>query len=103
MLNSNFLFSSVHSINSYSYLSLHDALPILFFTEVRYGGLAITYNISASLFGGTTPLLISWLINITANKLMPAYYIIFARSEEHTSELQSRGLLVCRILLYKKK
>src|SRR5690625_7064913 len=78
MLNSNFLFSSVHSINSYSYLSLHDALPILFFTEVRYGGLAITYNISASLFGGTTPLLISWLINITANKLMPAYYIIFA-------------------------
>lgn len=53
-------------------------LPSLFFTEVRYGGLAITYNISASLFGGTTPLLISWLINITANKLMPAYYIIFA-------------------------
>src|SRR5690625_6994983 len=25
------------------------------------------------------------------------------RSEEHTSELQSRGHLVCRLLLYKKK
>src|SRR5437870_9809779 len=29
--------------------------------------------------------------------------ISFARSEEHTSELQSRGHLVCRLLLEKKK
>src|SRR5690625_6643135 len=28
---------------------------------------------------------------------------IIARSEEHTSELQSRGHLVCRLLLEKKK
>src|SRR5207253_4080583 len=27
----------------------------------------------------------------------------YARSEEHTSELQSRGHLVCRLLLEKKK
>src|SRR5207253_4858851 len=27
---------------------------------------------------------------------------VFARSEEHTSELQSRGHLVCRLLLEKK-
>ncbi|WP_144463618.1 MFS transporter [Siminovitchia fortis] len=53
-------------------------LPSLFFTEVRYGGLAVTYNISASIFGGTAPLLISWLINTTTNQLMPAYYLIFA-------------------------
>src|SRR5690625_6817007 len=31
------------------------------------------------------------------------YQIIFNRSEEHTSELQSRGHLVCRLLLEKKK
>src|SRR5690625_6362937 len=30
-------------------------------------------------------------------------YVIFSRSEEHTSELQSRGHLVCRLLLEKKK
>src|SRR5690625_5859173 len=30
-------------------------------------------------------------------------YIFLARSEEHTSELQSRGHLVCRLLLEKKK
>src|SRR5437870_7780158 len=29
--------------------------------------------------------------------------IAFSRSEEHTSELQSRGHLVCRLLLEKKK
>lgn len=53
-------------------------LPSLFFTEVRYGALAITYNISASLFGGTTPLVVSWMINVTSNRMVPAYYIIFA-------------------------
>ncbi|PTX64371.1 MHS family proline/betaine transporter-like MFS transporter [Melghirimyces profundicolus] len=53
-------------------------LPSLFFTEVRYGALAITYNISASLFGGTTPLVVSWLINLTADRLVPAYYLVFA-------------------------
>src|SRR5690625_7988668 len=29
--------------------------------------------------------------------------VMVARSEEHTSELQSRGHLVCRLLLEKKK
>src|SRR5437870_8895974 len=31
------------------------------------------------------------------------YWARFSRSEEHTSELQSRGHLVCRLLLEKKK
>src|SRR5690625_6818557 len=30
------------------------------------------------------------------------YYLYISRSEEHTSELQSRGHLVCRLLLEKK-
>src|SRR3712207_8306084 len=30
-------------------------------------------------------------------------FLIFLRSEEHTSELQSRQYLVCRLLLEKKK
>src|SRR3712207_8202239 len=36
--------------------------------------------------------------NLDANK-----FIIKVRSEEHTSELQSRQYLVCRLLLEKKK
>jgi MHS family proline/betaine transporter-like MFS transporter len=53
-------------------------LPSLFFTDVRYGALSITYNISASLFGGTTPLVVAWLIKITTDPLIPAYYLIGA-------------------------
>src|SRR5439155_25977858 len=34
---------------------------------------------------------------------VPAGRDVFQRSEEHTSELQSRGHLVCRLLLEKKK
>src|SRR5690625_6269086 len=37
-----------------------------------------------------------------ANQLQ-SYVLAFHRSEEHTSELQSRGHLVCRLLLEKKK
>src|SRR5690625_5384824 len=35
--------------------------------------------------------------------LLVALVVIHLRSEEHTSELQSRGHLVCRLLLEKKK
>src|SRR5690554_7420722 len=34
---------------------------------------------------------------------IPFFFILLARSEEHTSELQSRPHLVCRLLLEKKK
>src|SRR5207253_9778773 len=37
---------------------------------------------------------------VIASRLSPA--LVGARSEEHTSELQSRGHLVCRLLLEKK-
>jgi len=53
-------------------------LPSLFFTDVRYGALSITYNVSTSLFGGTAPLVISYLIHQTGSHYIPAYYLIFA-------------------------
>src|SRR2546425_6300309 len=37
------------------------------------------------------------------NKVVPSFLVIFSRSEEHTSELQSLAYLVCRLLLEKKK
>ncbi|MBV2354079.1 glycine betaine/L-proline transporter ProP [Streptomyces sp. J2-1] len=54
------------------------ALPALFPTQVRYGSLSIGYNLSASLFGGTTPLVITALISVTGTDLMPAYYAMGA-------------------------
>lgn len=53
-------------------------LPSLFFTDVRNSALSITYNVSASLFGGTAPLIISWFISQTNSEMVPAYYVIFA-------------------------
>ncbi|MFE2939065.1 glycine betaine/L-proline transporter ProP [Streptomyces sp. NPDC059255] len=54
------------------------ALPALFPTHVRYGSLAVGYNLAASLFGGTTPLVITALISLTGDDLMPAYYAMAA-------------------------
>src|SRR5690625_6319301 len=38
----------------------------------------------------------------SGERLWPVVVYLAARSEEHTSELQSRGHLVCRLLLEKK-
>ncbi|MFD9221423.1 glycine betaine/L-proline transporter ProP [Streptomyces sp. NPDC060064] len=53
-------------------------LPALFPTRLRYGALSISYNISVSLFGGTTPLIAAALVEGTGNKLVPAYYLMAA-------------------------
>src|SRR2546422_6340526 len=42
-------------------------------------------------------------ISAIAGRYTPAMKIVRVRSEEHTSELQSRLHLVCRLLLEKKK
>ncbi|WP_250516483.1 glycine betaine/L-proline transporter ProP [Caballeronia sp. INDeC2] len=54
------------------------ALPALFPTRIRYGALAIGFNVSVSLFGGTTPLVTAWLVDATGNLMMPAYYLMAA-------------------------
>lgn len=53
-------------------------LPAIFPTKVRYGGFAIAYNLSTSIFGGTAPFLITWLISITDSNFIPAYYLMLA-------------------------
>ncbi|MEV0317810.1 glycine betaine/L-proline transporter ProP [Streptomyces sp. NPDC050659] len=58
--------------------SMPSALPALFPTKVRYGSLSIGFNISVSIFGGTTPLVVTALIGATGNMMMPAYYMMAA-------------------------
>ncbi|MFG2789597.1 MFS transporter [Streptomyces sp. NPDC048419] len=53
-------------------------LPALFPTQVRYGSLSIGYNVAVSVFGGTTPFVITALISATGNELMPAFYVMAA-------------------------
>lgn len=52
------------------------ALPALFPTASRFGGMAITYNVGVSLFGGTTPFFVQGLIELTGNAYMPAIYVM---------------------------
>jgi MFS family permease len=52
--------------------------PAMFPTQVRYAGFAIAYNVSTSIFGGTAPAVNDWLIQVTGDKLVPAYYMMGA-------------------------
>src|SRR5256885_5758168 len=81
-----FFFNDTATTEIYT-LSLHDALPILEHARARgveVWGDEYPYNTSGS--DGRILLVPDW-----------------ARSEEHTSELQSPCNLVCRLLLEKKK
>lgn len=53
-------------------------LPALFPTRMRYGALSISFNVSVSLFGGTTPLIASTLVETTHSTLVPGYYLMVA-------------------------
>ncbi|WP_102691581.1 MFS transporter [Rummeliibacillus pycnus] len=55
--------------------TLPSLLPSLFFSDVRYRALALTFNVSVSIFGGTTPLVASYLVHVTGDPLAPAYYL----------------------------
>lgn len=52
--------------------------PAMFPTSARFAGLAISYNVSTSLFGGTAPAFNSWLIGITGDVNVPAYVMMAA-------------------------
>ncbi|WP_120771018.1 MFS transporter, partial [Mycobacterium syngnathidarum] len=52
--------------------------PAMFPTQVRYAGFAIAYNVSTSIFGGTAPAVNDWLVNLTGENLVPAYYMMGA-------------------------
>src|SRR5439155_21475173 len=85
-----FFFNDTATTEIYT-LSLHDALPISLVLRVtkvsRFVSAVAAINVSRL---GSGP---------KAAWISPKA----TRSEEHTSELQSRGHLVCRLLLEKKK
>ncbi|MET8473760.1 MFS transporter [Streptomyces sp. NPDC006422] len=51
------------------------AMAELFPTSIRYGSMAIAYNLAVAVFGGATPYFSTWLIGSTGNNLAPAFYI----------------------------
>jgi len=45
-------------------------------TRTRYTASAITYNMAYTIFGGTAPLVATWLITTTGSNLSPAFYLM---------------------------
>ena len=52
------------------------AMVEMFPTKTRFSGVAIGYNVSLAVFGGTAPLVCTWLIAATGDIAAPAYYLI---------------------------
>src|SRR5947209_8835232 len=75
-------------------LSLHDALPILVSRHVAAGNLPVRALAGLSSNSHTRP--------PTPGSAQGPVGRVWERSEEHTSELQSRQYLVCRLLLEKE-
>ena len=46
--------------------------------NLRSGGIGVIYSVSIAVFGGTTQLMIAWLIAFTGNPLAPAWYMAVA-------------------------
>src|SRR5436309_12632829 len=90
-----FFFTDTATTETYT-LSLHDALPIYFDHQHLAVGRAhreldvATARLDADLADDR-------------DGRVPHPLVLAIRSEEHTSELQSRENLVCRLLLEKKK
>src|SRR3712207_8425767 len=92
-----FFFNDTATTEIYT-LSLHDALPIYLVNMITRQDQHI-FRINAIN-------IINILIDGMTSSLKPAISLccrVGLRSEEHTSELQSRQYLVCRLLLEKKK
>src|SRR5690606_41637020 len=96
-------FHAPSDIQIYS-LSLHDALPILSPTFSVFF-IKILCNHSIVFFQRFIGNCFATILIKRNIKLFSKFYIrtVNYRSEEHTSELQSRENLVCRLLLEKKK
>ena len=60
-----------------TYAPLNAYMVTLFPPEYRYSGFGVSFNIGISLFGGTTPLFMLWLLQYTGNFLAPAWYYLF--------------------------
>src|SRR5258707_12555612 len=90
-----FFFNDTATTEIYT-LSLHDALPI----SPMY-----SISLSGTLEGTRTRWHASyrWQPEDTVTRVASFAADAAERSEEHTSELQSRQYLVCRLLLEKKK
>src|SRR3989442_11893862 len=91
-----FFFNDTATTEIYT-LSLHDALPISIGHLARHPGESLLGNLQEVVAPARLP---GVEVNRHEERVVVQHLL---RSEEHTSELQSRPHFVCRLLLEKKK
>src|SRR5258707_6389456 len=76
----------------------------------RFRSLKTSHNRIRAFWGDTDGIILPYvtvmlvvIVGVSVLALDGSRYMSLQRSEEHTSELQSRQYLVCRLLLEKKK
>ena len=108
-----FFFNDTATTEIYT-LSLHDALPIFFPSGIFNGQVEVMpVNMNATVETAIPLAELQAIMDDFVSSVQNGEFVIpfpgtpaedaAARSEEHTSELQSRTNLVCRLLLEKKK
>jgi MHS family citrate/tricarballylate:H+ symporter-like MFS transporter len=56
------------------YAALAESLP----KSIRGSGFGMTYSLAIAIFGGTTQLVVTWLIHVSGNPVAPAWYLMGA-------------------------
>ncbi|MFL9926849.1 MFS transporter [Herbaspirillum lusitanum] len=56
--------------------SLGVVLSSIFPPETRVRGMGISYSLGATVFGGFTPFMVTWLVARTGNPVAPSYYLM---------------------------
>src|SRR3712207_7726489 len=99
-----FFFNDTATTEIYT-LSLHDALPIFLRTMDAFRLFDSVYVTTKGGPEDATTVLLFYAVKQGLEFFNTGYASALSalRSEEHTSELQSRQYLVCRLLLEKKK
>jgi MHS family citrate/tricarballylate:H+ symporter-like MFS transporter len=62
------------SYNGAAVVALTEVMP----ANVRTVGFSLAYSLATAIFGGFTPMLSTWLIEVTGDKAAPGYWMTFA-------------------------
>ncbi len=80
---------------SFLYASYNGAM-VVFLTElmpreVRASGFSLAYSFATAIFGGFTPMICTWLIQVTKNQAIPGVWLSFAAAMGLIAALITRG------------
>ena len=62
------------SYNGAAVVALTEVMPV----HVRTVGFSLAYSLATAIFGGFTPMVSTWLIDVTGDKAAPGYWMSFA-------------------------